>query len=191
MVSGTNNIQEKKEKYIMTSLNYNKGGELHVPIKYWKTDDVTHVGIYQGGRGERPDLDFILKYKQEGKRLRTPSHTHWIVDLLVKAESNKELLLSYVNNLIEIYDNNNPFTSVEERSNYELKYTNIMNLRYNDLNAHGYYSISTLTAFIELFSLCEKQSTGAFMFRGLLTLVKEYCEGKKDFYQIVGYSKRV
>jgi hypothetical protein len=175
----------------MTSLNYNKGGELHVPIKYWKTDDVTHVGIYQGSRGERPDLDFILKYKQEGKRLRTPSHTHWIVDLLVKAESNKELLLSYVNNLIEIYDNNNPFTSVEERSNYELKYTNIMNLRYNDLNAHGYYSISTLTAFIELFSLCEKQSTGAFMFRGLLTLVKEYCEGKKDFYQIVGYSKRV
>ena len=175
----------------MTSLNYNKGGELHVPIKYWKTDDITHVGIYQGSRGERPDLDFILKYKQEGKRLRTPSHTHWIVDLLVKAESNKELLLSYVNNLIEIYDNNNPFTSVEERSNYELKYTNIMNLRYNDLNAHGYYSISTLTAFIELFSLCEKQSTGAFMFRGLLTLVKEYCEGKKDFYQIVGYSKRV
>jgi hypothetical protein len=175
----------------MTSLNYNKGGELHVPIKYWSTDEVTHVGIYQGSRGERPDLDFILKYKQEGKRLRTPSHTHWIVDLLVKAESNKELLLSYVNNLIEIYDNTNPFTSVEERSNYELKYVNIMNLRYNDLNAHGYYSIGTLTAFIELFSLCEKQSTGAFMFRGLLTLVKEYCEGKKDFYQIVGYSKRV
>jgi hypothetical protein len=29
------------------------------------------------------------------------------------------------------------------------------------------------------------------MFRGLLTLVKEYCDGKKDFYQIVGYSKRV
>ena len=29
------------------------------------------------------------------------------------------------------------------------------------------------------------------MFRNLLVLVKEYCEGKKDFYQIVGYSKRV
>jgi len=71
----------------MTSLNYNKGGELHVPIKYWKTDDITHVGIYQGSRGERPDLDFILKYKQDGKRLRTPSHTHWIVDLLVKSYS--------------------------------------------------------------------------------------------------------
>jgi hypothetical protein len=29
------------------------------------------------------------------------------------------------------------------------------------------------------------------MFKGLLNLVKEYCEGTKDFYQIVGYSKRV
>jgi hypothetical protein len=42
-----------------------------------------------------------------------------------------------------------------------------------------------------LFSKCEKQTTDAFMFRGLLTLIKEYCEGTKDFYQIVGYSKRV
>ncbi len=66
-----------------------------------------------------------------------------------------------------------------------------MDLRYNELNSCGYYSISTLTAFIELFSLCEKQTTGAFMFKGLLEMVKEYCEGKKDFYQIVGYSKRV
>ena len=63
--------------------------------------------------------------------------------------------------------------------------------RYNVLQGHGYYSIGTLTAFIELFSKCEKQATGAFMFRGLLTLIKEYCEGTKDFYQIVGYSKRV
>ena len=175
----------------MTSLNYNKGGELHVPIKYWKTDDITHVGIYQGSRGERPDLDFILKYKQEGKRLRTPSHTHWIVDLLVKAEHNKELLLSYVNNLILIYENSEPFNHVEERDTYELRHNYVMDLRYNELNGCGYYTISTLTAFIELFSICEKQTTGAFMFKGLLEMVKEYCEGKKDFYQIVGYSKRV
>jgi hypothetical protein len=29
------------------------------------------------------------------------------------------------------------------------------------------------------------------MFKGLLKLMKEYCEGKKDFYQVVGHSKRV
>jgi len=175
----------------MKQLNYKRKGEVHSPLLYWRTDDKTTVAIYQGERGENPELDFIVKYKEDGKRLRMPSHTHWIVDLLVKAEYNKELLLSYVNNLIELYDNTIPFSSVEERNNYELRFINVMNLRYMDLNNHGYYTIPTLTSFIELFSLCEKQTTGAFMFKGLITLVKEYCEGKKDFYQIVGYSKRV
>jgi hypothetical protein len=82
-------------------------------------------------------------------------------------------------------------SSVQERDEYVLRHHTVANDKYNVLNQHGYYSVSTLTAFIELFSICEKQTTGAFMFRGLLTLVKEYCEGKKDFYQIVGYSKRV
>ena len=63
--------------------------------------------------------------------------------------------------------------------------------KYNELNGAGYYTIGTLSSFVELFSICEKQTTGAFMFRGLLILVKEYCEGKKDFYQVVSHSKRV
>jgi len=185
------NIQEKKEEYIMKHLQFNKNGVNHQPIKYWRVDDVTEVAIYQGERGERPDLDFIVKYKEEGKRLRTPSHTHWIVDLLVKAEVNKQVLLNYINDMIQMYDDTTTFQSVEERNDYDLRYPVLMGLKYSELKGHGYYSIKTLTSFIELFSKCEKQSTGAFMFRGLLLLVKEYCEGKKDFYQIVGYSKRV
>jgi len=175
----------------MKILNYNKKGVSYKPLTYWQTDEKTTIAIYQGVRGENPELDFIVKYKEEGKRLRTPSHTHWIVDLLVKAEHDKELLLSYVNNLILIYENATPFNSVEERDSYELRHNDVMSLRYNELNGCGYYSISTLTAFIELFSICEKQTTNAFMFKGLLEMVKEYCEGKKEFYQIVGYSKRV
>jgi len=175
----------------MKQLNYNKKGESHTPLLYWQTDEKTTIAIYQGVRGENPELDFIVKYKEEGKRLRTPSHTHWIVDLLVKSEHNKELVLSYIENLILIYENSVPFSTVEERDGYMLRHNYIMNLKYNELNSCGYYTISTLTAFIELFSICEKQTTSAFMFKGLLTLVKEYCEGKKDFYQIVGYSKRV
>lgn len=175
----------------MKQLTYNRNKVSYTPLLYWQTDDKTMIAIYQGERGENPELDFIVKYKEEGKRLRTPSHTHWIVDLLVKAEHNKELLLSYVNNLIAMYDHTEPFVTTEQRNNYQLKFKDVMNLRYDDLNSRGYYSISTLTSFIELFSICEKQTTGAFMFRELLVLVKEYCEGKKDFYQIVGKSKRV
>ena len=175
----------------MKHLQFNKGGETHSPIKYWRTDNTTEVAIYQGSRGENPNLDFIVKYKEEGKRLRTPSHTHWIVDLLVKSEVNKDNLLLFINDMANIYDNAIPFKSVEERNNYVLRYPTQMVTKHSTLQGHGYYSIETLTAFIELFSLCEKQTTGAFMFRGLLSLVKEYCRGDKDFYQIVGLSKRV
>ena len=87
----------------MKQLEFNKKGVNYKPIKYWKTDNVTEVAIYQGSRGERPDLDFIVKYKEEGKRLRTPSHTHWIVDFLVKAESNKTVLSQYVDDMIKLY----------------------------------------------------------------------------------------
>jgi len=93
----------------MKHLQFSKGGETHSPIKHWKTDNVTEVAIYQGSRGENPDIDFIVKYKEEGKRLRTPSHTHWIVDLLVKSEVSKDNLLSFVNDMIKIYDEAVPF----------------------------------------------------------------------------------
>ena len=179
----------------MKHLTFKKGGVEHTPIKVWKTDAVTEVAIYQGNRGENPELDFVVKYKEEGKRLRTPSHTHWIVDLLVKGSKGNvhksTNLLNYVNDLIKIYDESVRFQSHEERMNYDLKYPKLMVAKHYTLQGEGYYSIETLTAFVELFSKCEKQSDEAFMFRSLLTLVKEYCEGKKDFYQIVGLSKRV
>ena len=175
----------------MKELCFNKKGVNYTPLQYWTTDKDTKVAIYQGSRGENPDLDFIVKYKEKGKRLRTPSHTHWIVDLLVKAEYNKNLLSTYVTDLITLYDETTPFNSVEERDSYELTHMNDMEDKYWLLNGHGYYSVKTLTSLVELFSKCEKQSTGAFMFKTLLQLVKDYCDGKKDFYQIVGYSKRV
>jgi len=84
-----------------------------------------------------------------------------------------------------------PFQTVEERDNYELQSKSELDQVYDELNGHGYYPMDTLTAFIELFTRCEKQTTDAFMFRTLLELVKDYCDGKKDFYQVVGYSKRV
>jgi hypothetical protein len=62
---------------------------------------------------------------------------------------------------------------------------------YNVLSENGEYSIEFLSIMIELFIKCEKQSTGAYMFKNMLILVKEFCENKKDFYQVISHSKRV
>ena len=161
------------------------------PLNYYTMNDDTVIAIYQGFRGENPDLDFILKYKEPGKRLRTPSHTHWIVDLLVKSEYNKTMVGRYIDRMLERYDELPPFATIEERDGYELEQPFLLDVEYDDLNGHGYYKMDTLTSLIELFSINEKQTTGAFMFKTLLELVKDYCDGKKDFYQVVGYSKRV
>jgi len=150
-------------------LSYKEKGKdvRHNPLKYYVTGDGTAIGIYQGFRGENPDL----------------------VDLLVKCEYSKKIVGEYVQTMLDYYERTEPFNSVDERNNYELLFYPTFD--YDSLNQHGYYSIETLTAFIELFTKCEKQTTGAFMFKTLLQLVKDYCDGKKDFYQIVGYSKRV
>lgn len=173
------------------NLNYSKKGVTFTPLSTYTMSDGTVVATYQGSRGDNPDLDFIVKYKEQSKRLRTPSHTHWITDLLVKCEYNKELVGTFVKKVLSLYDRTNPFSSVEERNNYELKFYQEELSEFELLNNHGYYKMDVLVAFIELFTICEKQTKDAYMFKTLLGLVLEYCEGKKDFYQIVSYSKRV
>jgi hypothetical protein len=154
-------------------------------------EDGVVVAIYQGGRGERPDLDFILKYKEKNKRLRAPSHTHWIVDLLLKSQKQPILVGKYIKEWIEIYDTIFPFETQEERNSYKLIYNKKHLTEYEEMNNDGGYSVETLSAFIELFIRCEKRTSGAFMFKNLLKFMEDYCDGKKDFYQVVGHSKRV
>jgi hypothetical protein len=84
-----------------------------------------------------------------------------------------------------------PFETVEERNGYTLIYNQTHTKKYDELNGEGGYTVDVLSAFIELFIRCEKQTPGAFMFKNLLILMQQYCQGKKDFYQVVGHSKRV
>jgi hypothetical protein len=177
----------------MERLTYKiKNGPRVESLNQFELNDGTIVAMFQGFRGENPDLDFIVKYKEPNKRVRTPSHTHWIVDLVIKGEINRELTLSFVNSLISIYDEINPFISKEERDEYELFYTQHLIEEYDELNnSGGAFSVELISVLVELFSKCEKQTTGAFMFRSMLNLTKEYLEGNKDYYQIIGTSKRV
>lgn len=173
------------------TLTYSKKGVTFSPLSTYTMLDGTMVAVYQGSRGDNPELDFIVKYKETNKRLRTPSHTHWITDLLVKCEYNKELVGAFVKKVLSLYETTEPFNTTEERDNYELKFYKNHLSEFNVLDNHGYYKMDTLVSFIELFTICEKQTKDAYMFKTLLGLVLEYCEEKKDFYQIVSYSKRV
>lgn len=173
------------------NLNFKKKGIIHEPINHWILDDGNYLIIYQGNRGENPELDYIVKYKSSKSRLRAPSHTHWIVDLLLKSENSPERVCQFIQEWIDIYEIAEPFKNDQERKDYKLIYNEYFTENYFDLDNLGSFSIEFLSGLIELFVKCEKQSTGAFMFKNLLKLIREYCEGTKDFYQVVSYSKRV
>ena len=173
------------------NFSFTKNGQIHNPIKYWELTDGNYLLIYQGSRGANPDLDFIVKYKGPNKRLRAPSHTHWIVDLISKSQHAPDEVCEFISEWIELYDKIEPFKSEEERKNYDLVYTDYFNTEYVHIDNLGHFSVEFLSAMIELFIKCEKQTPSAFMFKNLLFLLKDFCEGKKDFYQVISYSKRV
>ena len=89
----------------MKELTFKKKGVVHTPLTFWKVDGTSTIAIYQGGRGARPDLDFIVKHKEEGKRLRTPSHTHWIVDLIAKKQCAPNVIRGFIDEVVTIRDN--------------------------------------------------------------------------------------
>ena len=187
-----NNIQVKKGGSIyMKKLQFKKSGVEHIPLKYWQLRDGTFVAIYQGNRGSNPELDFVVKYLSPNKRLRAPSHTHWVVDLLLKCEGAKPQVLNFINDWLEHYQIIKPFISLEDRGKYDIKYMQKFDSKYSTLGMFGEYSTEFLCIMMELFIKCEKQNPNAFMFKDLLVLVKSYCEGKKDFYQVISHSKRV
>jgi len=173
------------------NLSFRKKGELHVPINSWELEDGNTIVIYQGSRGANPDLDFIVKYKAPNKRLRAPSHTHWIVDLIIKSKFGPDEMCSFVKEWIELYDVIEPFKTQEERENYQIVYKDYFNEKYFTLDNLSDFSVEFVSTLIELFIRCEKQTPNAFMFKNLLQLVIDYCQNKRDFYQVVSYSKRV
>ena len=93
-------------------LNYQpkkKKGETITPerkyaIKEIRLSDGTIMGVFEGNRGHNPDHDILIKYKEKNKQLRTPKHIHWVIDLLIKKQHNKELTLKFMKYLRGMYD---------------------------------------------------------------------------------------
>ena len=85
-------------------MNYKpKGQDRLTAIKELKLDGVT-IGIFAGSRGHNPDHDILIKYQEDGKRVRTPKHIHWVIDVLIKKEHNHDLTMKFLKYLRDMYD---------------------------------------------------------------------------------------
>lgn len=136
-----------------------KGEPRKISIKEIKLHDGTIIGVFEGSRGANPNHDILIKYKEEGKRVRTPKHIHWVIDLLIKKEHNKELTLRFMKYLRDIYDHVEGFKSKEDKQKCELTETTDEKLKeFEELNNYGEYKIDFIGHLIELMIKMEKNT---------------------------------
>jgi len=105
-------------------------------------------------KGKKSPNDFIVKYKEPGKRRRTPKHIHIIIDLYMKLMRNEKLTIDFVDHII-----NNIIKVVKPVHTYPptLQIFNQNHVKkFSTLNNYGEYSVEFLLAVIELIIIQEK-----------------------------------
>ncbi len=115
------------------------------------------IGIFVGSRGHNPDHDILIKYQEDNKRVRTPKHIHWVIDILIKKEHNRELTLKFLKYLRDMYDRVEGFKSKEDRNCCEIKETTPEKLKkFDELNKYGEHPVEFIGHLIELMIKMEK-----------------------------------
>ncbi|MDW7727641.1 MAG: hypothetical protein SCH70_11140 [Candidatus Methanoperedens sp.] len=140
-------------------MRFKRKGKEHISIKEICLNDGTVIGVFEGNRGANPEHDILIKYKENGKRLRTPKHIHWVIDLLIKKEHNRELTLEFMEYLRSMYDKVEPFKSKEDRNECNLSQTTDTKLMpFQELNNYGEYKVDFIGHLIELMIKMEKNT---------------------------------
>src|SRR3989344_8532981 len=140
-------------------MKFKRQGKEYNSIKEIKLNDGTIIGVFEGSRGANPDHDILIKYKEKGKRLRTPKHIHWVIDLIIKKEHNRELTISFMKYLRNMYDKVEAFKSKEDRRNCTITETTPAKLKpFEQLNKYGEYKVEFIGHLIELMIKMEKNT---------------------------------
>ena len=172
-------------------MRFKRKGVEHTAIKEIKLDDGTIIAVFEGNRGYKPDHDILIKYQEKGKRLRTPKHIHWVIDLLIKKEHNKELTLKFMKYLREIYDEVEGFKNKEDRANFIVKETTPEKLKlFQELNKYGEYKVDFIGHLIELMIKMEKNTPPekpARVFRELMDAMIQ----EKDIFVVVSKTTQI
>lgn len=90
--------------------NYYRDGKMRMvrgnieAIHTFKTKDGTLIGMFQGKRGDNPELDFQVKYlnpSEEARPVLLP-HVDWVVDVLLKAQLFPSEMKSFLDYFISL-----------------------------------------------------------------------------------------
>jgi len=179
----------KSRENLKEWMSFHKEGKLFEPLAIFEPEPNIVVGVYQGSLSQ---FDILIKYRQvkkDGKwsNIRTPKHIHWAIDLLIKMHSDREKIQKFLDFLLEIWSQTEPWTKDEDRKN-SLDVKNLLEKHgdkveeYKDLSHLGEYRIEFLILLAKLLMFQEKTNRkDAYMFKKLLEALRQ----GEDIFSIV------
>ena len=114
------------------------------------TESGIEILIYRGNKSE---FDFIVKYREPGKRIRTPKHIHLVIDLYIKKCFNEQLTMRLVDHFLDIINRIQPVGEFPPRLQI-FSETHIE--EFSGVNNFGEYSVEFVLVVFELIMIQEK-----------------------------------
>ena len=145
----------------------------------FKTKEGVEVIISKGSKSQSP-FDFKVRYREPGKRVRTPKHIHLIIDLYMKLARNEELTMKLVDHII-----NDIILKIKPATKFppELQVFNPEQVKqFEELNQYGEYSVEFILVVAELIMIQEKTNYPNGTMN--LTLFQKF-RNKEDIFSVV------
>lgn len=143
----------------------------------YETEEGTEIRVYRGKKSESP-YDFVVRYKEPGKKERTPAHIHLIVELYVKYAYNPQLTIKLKEHILEMFNHIKPIDYFPPK----LQFFQPQHIEpFRELDAVGEFSVEFLLIVSELLAIQEKTNYPA----GSLTesLYKDFAV--KDRFSVI------
>jgi hypothetical protein len=181
-------------KYNENYYHDNSLWQLRPPLKAintYKTKDGIVIGMFQGNRGEYPEIDFKVKILQPNIEAKAfpPPHSFWVVDLMLKIIDFRKEVKEILEYYLKFYDSVSPFNTPEERINYKPKTVDYIMEKYGHIEQPFTLSLEYVAIIIELFCVNEKRNSNAVWFRNLLKTLLDYTNGNVDYIKVMQASQ--
>ncbi len=185
-------LDEPTTKYF-ANRNKEKKDNLKTSIVNVQLPNQYKIYLFEGNK--HPHKDFIVTYSIGEKHPKpiTPSHTHWVVDLLLKMQKKESLTKQFINELIEVREKCQPAENNKKETLISIteKCTTLIDVsHYEDLNDIGLYDITFLSILLPLLIIQEKTNYGEDA-KMLKNIFNELSKDKEelDIYRIINASK--
>lgn len=136
--------------------------------------------------GKLSQFDILIKYKKDERRIRTPKHIHWVVDILLKMENQKVKTRQFLTKIKQIWEDSQPLPNREYETLHSLIQNGLKTIdisQFEELNRYGEYPIDFLYVLMQLLSTQEKTNRqDAYMFG---QIIDELLDLDLDIFKIL------